>query len=262
MKWVVRLACLASAIVAINCNRRPPSPDDAATLRRPNALSSGDYHNDFSRLAHAGFVGVVQSGTADSPNIRIKPIGADAWLDIPSALVSKRTSLKTLTNTDGTRYDQVRLELVGTPEQLAQILGIYGWDELQDYVTLVGVVESNGYSGGIGGDGDWLLQVRPDPGYEYLLVNRGRRRNDNGLVECEVEPPDSNGSEDNEKALFGRLVGKRVVIVGTWAEDKSHDNKTEIHPITSIAALDGPFVHLFAISDDSANFPATVPHSG
>lgn len=49
-------------------------------------------------------------------------------------------------------------------------------------------------------------------------------------------------------------------------EDKSHGDKTEIHPITTVLA-ESTFnnakpVYLTVFSDDSGNFPANVPHSG
>ena|SRR5215472_19389031 len=34
--------------------------------------------------------------------------------------------------------------------------------------------------------------------------------------------------------FFGPLIDHTVIVVGTWVEDISHTNKTEIHPITSI----------------------------
>ncbi len=206
-------------------------------------------------------VGLIREGESRRGVVRFKPSGSDAWVDIPVELIDKRDQLTRLVGEDGRAYEKVRLQLVGQQDRLERLFGVWGWNELRDNVTLVGTVVSNDYSGGIGGDGDWLLKVRPSPGYEHLLVNRAGRRNADGLVECEVEPLDSLGNEDNAKAYFGRLRGKRVTMVGTWAEDKSHDDKTEIHPITSISAVEGDFIHLYAFSDDSDNFPADVPHS-
>src|SRR5204863_8856179 len=138
---------------------------------------------------------------------------------IPVDMIDKREHLGRLVGADAQAYEQVRLQLVGQQDRLKRLLGLWGWNEIQDYRTLVGVVESYDYSEGIGGDGDWLLKVRPDAAYNRLLFNRAGKRNADGLVECEIEPLDALGSEDNARAYFGRLVGKRVIMVGTWVED-------------------------------------------
>lgn len=206
-------------------------------------------------------VGLIKVGEKNQNVVRFKPASSDTWMNIPADLINRREHIARMVATDGQTYEQVRLRLVGQKERMRQLYGVSGWNELQDYTTLVGVVVSHDYSGGIFGDGDWLLKVKPDQGYEQLLVNRSGKRNEDGLIECEVEPLDALGNEDNANSYFGRLTGKRVVMVGTWVEDKSHDDKTEIHPITSIACVDGDFIHLYAFSDDSTNFPAGVPHS-
>jgi hypothetical protein len=144
-------------------------------------------------------------------------------------------------------------------------MGVFGWRERQDMVTLIGVAKSHAKAD----DGDWTLIVEPDAGSRALLLNNNGKRNADGMVECEVEPSDfiEDGPVQSwEPHLFGPLIGKRVTVTGTWSDDLSHDDKTEIHPIVSLFAEETfdatKFVQLFAFADDSGNFPATVPHSG
>jgi hypothetical protein len=261
--------CLSSACApsilrgqtARNSNQGTTRPQ-TSTANVSRALASGDNsRHDFTRLGRAGIVGLIKEGENRAGVVRFNPSGSDVWVDIPSDMIDQKDQLGRLVGDDGQAYQRVRLQLVGQQERLRRLLGIWGWNEIQDNTTLVGVVESNDYSGGIGGDGDWLLKIRPDPGFEALLVNRSGVRNADGLIECEIEPLDAIGNEENANSYFGRLRGKRVIMLGTWVEDKSHDNKTEIHPITSISCVDGDFMHLFVFSDDSDNFPADVPHS-
>src|SRR5262249_49800275 len=40
------------------------------------------------------------------------------------------------------------------------------------------------------GDWDWSLFVKPAAGFENLAINRGGLQNNNGIIECEIEPPD------------------------------------------------------------------------
>jgi hypothetical protein len=149
-------------------------------------------------------------------------------------------------------------------------MGVFGWNVLSDRVVLVGVVTSHGYSGGVIGDGDWKLMVDPDGGCKHLLVNSAGKTNENGHIECEVEPTDSIGAESFEQACFTSLLGRAVNMEGPWVEDLSHSDKTEIHPIFSIMSPiafnpPGPPAwrwELFAFSDDSGNVPAHVPFSG
>jgi hypothetical protein len=141
-------------------------------------------------------------------------------------------------------------------------LGVLGWKELGDYVTLKGTVLFNGRSE----DGDWILKIQPDEAFEPLLVNSTGRRNDDGIVECEVEPSDFFDDDQHESLYFGGLLGRHVTVVGTWCEDKSHSDKTEIHPITTVVTEstfhDKKRVYVVVLSDDSANIPVNVLHGG
>lgn len=276
MKNSLLLIVLASFLLfasAIGCYKPAPSVQTSNTptqselqqklsSHRYAELSTGGFDFGHStNLYSASLVGLVRTGEDLSGILRFKPLGSDKWVDVPQGLIKKRDHLNNL-DENGQAYEEVRLHIAGQQEQTEQLFSLLGWNEIQDYVTLVGVVESNDYSGGLGGDGDWLLKVRPDPGYERLLVNRAGHRNSDGLIECEIEPTaGSFDNENNARAYFGRIRGKRVTIIGTWVEDKSHKDKTEIHPITAISSRDGNTVHIFAFTDDSDNFPAKVPHS-
>lgn len=141
-------------------------------------------------------------------------------------------------------------------------MGVFGWKGLADYVRLEGTVLKTERSS----DGDWILQIQPDEGSERLLVNSQGKRNENGIVECEIEPSDFFDDDQHEQIYFGTLQGRQVTVVGTWVEDKSHDDKTEIHPVTTVVAehtfQDKKTVYLLVLSDDSSNIPARVLHSG
>lgn len=141
-------------------------------------------------------------------------------------------------------------------------MGVFGWNELADYVVLHGTVTDTSRAA----DGDWILMVQPDPSSEWLLKNSQGRSNDNGQVECEVEPSDFFDDDLHEQIYFGPLGGRQVTVVGTWSEDLSHSDKTEIHPITSVCSErtfnNAKTVYLTVMADDSGRFPANVPHSG
>jgi hypothetical protein len=83
-------------------------------------------------------------------------------------------------------------------------------------------------------DWDWSLFVHPAQGFEYLATDRAGVQNDNGNIECEIQPPDGFWDDGTMHRYFDPLIGHTVTVVGTWVEDISHNNKTEIHPITSI----------------------------
>jgi hypothetical protein len=141
-------------------------------------------------------------------------------------------------------------------------MGVFGWNVLSDRVVLVGTVTSHAFSGGITGDGDWTFLVDPDIGCKHLLVNSAGKTNEDGQIECEVEPTDSVGAESFEQTCFASLVSRKVNMEGPWVEDLSHDDKTEIHPIFSImspiALPPGPIRwrwEVFAFSDDSEIIP-------
>jgi len=161
---------------------------------------------------------------------------------------------------------------------------LWGWEELADNRSLVGHVRDLE----LATDGDWCLKVKPAPDEEMLRNPRVGRPNTNMMIECEVEPPhliQGQSAEDSNvmMAYLAPLVDRQVTVMGTWVIDKSHrydgdtaaciftecfDGKTEIHPITSIFHEREPpssssrLFDFLVFSDDSANFPRQVPHSG
>jgi len=163
-------------------------------------------------------------------------------------------------------------------------MGVWGWDEIKDDVKLQGFVMSHPI---VAADGDWCFMVAPARGFRSLLTNQSGFTNHDGLIECEIEPPDDLKGEDSSSAetairLLGNPKGQWVTVEGAWVRDKSHDvwgndiglggvhdmGKTEIHPVTSILVEHTPpsdnrsrLVEFAVFSDDSANFPANVPHS-
>lgn len=151
-------------------------------------------------------------------------------------------------------------------------MGIFaGWREIADNVTVQARVVDHEYNGGLFGDGDWILKVDTGVSLFLLLSRLGSAgliaTNPDGIVECEVEPNDSIGDGSREARLFGPLQGKDVTLTGTLVQDLAHDDKLEIHPVTSIFFDRGPVdgmkaVEFFVFSDDSSNFPTAVPHSG
>jgi len=165
-------------------------------------------------------------------------------------------------------------------------VGIWGWDEIEDGVTLKGFVADSPF---VASDADWNFNVIPARGFRHLLANPSDNRNGSGLIECEIEPPQhlknlgldvrSNSVADQ---LLGSPKGKWVTVTGTWSVDRSHTvagetadfggssalGKTEIHPITSVLVEHPPAkdnssraIEFLVFSDDSDDFPAKVPHS-
>lgn len=134
-------------------------------------------------------------------------------------------------------------------------MGVWGWDEIQDGVTLKGVAV--GKANYHGDDGDWTFSVNPAPDFKHLLTNPSGFKNTNGLIECEVQPPfklngdNAESQETADKHLNNgdrKITNKWVIVRGTWVRDRSHSfagetigafddgnkGKTEIHPIISI----------------------------
>lgn len=153
-----------------------------------------------------------------------------------------------------------------------EVESVCGWDMLAPSVTLTGIVMRISYADGPDGDDDWSIFVQPDPNYAHLLINRDGQVNQDGLVECEVQPPDRvNGVDFNRPATmasyFQPLLGKRVTVVGTHVQEAwfCHDNKTEIHPIVSIFQTDGPqplgvaYKMKFFVFSDSASLQLIPP---
>lgn len=159
-----------------------------------------------------------------------------------------------------------------------------GFHEIADNKVLVGDVDS--VNSDVASDGDWCFHVRPAAGYEDLLTNHQGHTNTNGLIECEVQPPDRVYGGGNRNDIFRRYMtrfqGQRVQVVGTWVADCAHSydgrdcpvynrccdqGKTEIHPIISILAWVPPpegairRLELFVFLDCASRWFHQPPHS-
>lgn len=114
-----------------------------------------------------------------------------------------------------------------------------GWNELQDGVTLVGNAIRDTYSAHDVivrpfEDLDWSLFAQSTPGLEHLATKKARALNDNASIECEIQPSDGCWSLEAMHQHLDPMFGNTVTVTGTWVEDLTHSNKTEIHPTTSI----------------------------
>lgn len=110
-----------------------------------------------------------------------------SWLLLAGALGSCTPSKSQDTSKSSNSASDSRLQVAG--ESGGEVDSLCGWEVKQNQVTLTGIATGMDFAGGDFGDGDWSLFVRPDPDYEYLLVNSSGWRNQDGLIECEVEPP-------------------------------------------------------------------------
>jgi hypothetical protein len=157
------------------------------------------------------------------------------------------------------------------------IRGVLGWNELQDEVTLYGMVEKSVYSGS---DDDWVITVKPTDEYAPLLKSSDGKPHDintTGVMECEVQPinylHDKYGvtwdtrTDATTHHFLDPLWTSLVTIQGTWVEDRSHSDKTEIHPIAWIMMDQFPYgweglklVTLYVFSETSNRWPNQVPH--
>src|ERR1700730_4040602 len=126
-------------------------------------------------------------------------------------------------------------------------MGFYGWNVLQDQVTIRARVTAHSRSTGFLSDGDWNLEVRPLPAFASFLAAPNKppasqEKNAQGLMDCEVHLADSINTDSMESSQFAHLVGQVVEITGVWVEDKSHGKKTEVHPIMAMVLDPAPLM--------------------
>jgi hypothetical protein len=168
-------------------------------------------------------------------------------------------------------------------------MGTAGWHVVSGGLTpLQGTLESVEFStyavlpGDHLGDLDWNLNVRPSPSFQGLLQAPGQPfPNQNGIVQCEVQPIPPFDSEETMHQSFDRFIGRSISIVGTWVQDLSHsfdgsqsfisvgsNGKTEIHPINLVVIHDPQgtpapaSVYVWAFSEASLLRPSPVPGAG
>lgn len=170
-------------------------------------------------------------------------------------------------------------------------MGVWGWDEISDGVKVQGFI-----TGGVTidkDDSDWNFSVDPANGFRNFLTNAHGNTNQNGLIQCEVEPAQhlkttgtDVGSEPVANFLFGHQIPPSpdrtwTTVVGTFAVDRSHSvsgdaintlggdstiGKTEIHPVTS-ALIEHPLatdnsarsIDFLVFSDDSKDRTFVIP---
>jgi len=111
---------------------------------------------------------------------------------------------------------------------------------IEECKTVTGIVEAKKREK----DGDWHIRLRLDDGQEGLLNEKNISEQHGCLVieiicACEVTQTDAIGScqgfLNNVKVPE---VGEHVSVTGSYVNDGQH-GWNEIHPITSIVALDG-----------------------
>jgi hypothetical protein len=94
--------------------------------------------------------------------------------------------------------------------------------------SITGVVTSVHFSPGYTQDQDWNIDIRPDPGLNWVLKNLHGVANSNGAVETEINTLDSL----DFSSFFP--VTMPVTAHGWWCQDSGHDDKAELHPIISL----------------------------
>jgi hypothetical protein len=161
-------------------------------------------------------------------------------------------------------------------------MGVDGWTVRQDQAEFIrGTVFAATWNAGSPDwnpleisketDGDWSLFLQPDD--PAWAENAAHTVNPSpnagmppGLVECEVQP--AVNDQATFDATFRAIVGRRVTMTGSWVEDLSHGNKTEIHPIWYLwtdVDPDDSSLYWFAFSDASggdATKPQLPPNAG
>lgn len=94
-------------------------------------------------------------------------------------------------------------------------------------------------------DGDTHGWLRVDPGFENLL-NAGNKSDEGGNLVFEIvckfkvtqnDAEGSPGCKGYKSALTIPAIGTHVRIVGTYVQDTNHSKWMEIHPVTSITAI-------------------------
>ena len=183
-------------------------------------------------------------------------------------------------------------------------MGVLGWQVVRTKAVLTGLIDSVEWADSahlinLNEDGDWSVFIRPSLSCASMAVNSAGVTNAPskgvaaGLIECEVLPVGSSVVLWDE--LYAPLQPPApaspqdmlsAVVTGPFVEDKSHDDKTEIHPVQSLlvtmknSPANTKVVRFYAFADNSqftlpyrpllppdaqesvsANFTATFPPS-
>ncbi len=103
---------------------------------------------------------------------------------------------------------------------------------LSTCVTVTGTIEALEPTSGPAVDGDYSLDIRVDPGYEWTL-SLGSYVLNGGNLHVEVVPSD-------QPAVLGNLTltpGAHIQVTGVWVLDTDHGWTSEIHPAWDIVVL-------------------------
>ncbi len=103
---------------------------------------------------------------------------------------------------------------------------------LSTCVTVSGVIEALMPTSGPTVDGDFSMDIKVDPGYEWTLSLGSYVLND-GNLHVEVVPSD-------QAAVLGNVTlvpGAHIQVTGVWVLDTDHGWFSEIHPAWSVVVL-------------------------
>lgn len=113
--------------------------------------------------------------------------------------------------------------------------GVWGPSRLRvlsTCVTVSGIVEALTPTSGPAVDGDYGIDLKPDPGYAWTLSLGAYVLND-GNLHIEIVPSD-------QAAVLGSVTlvpGAHIQVTGAWVLDTDHGWTSEIHPAWSIVVL-------------------------
>ncbi len=123
-------------------------------------------------------------------------------------------------------------DLAGGRTEASGVWGPQRLRVLSTCVTVSGIVEALTPTSGPAVDGDYGIDVKVDPGYEWTL-SLGTYVLNGGNLHVEVVPSD-------QAAVLGSLTlvpGAHIQVTGAWVLDTDHGWTSEIHPAWSVVVL-------------------------
>jgi hypothetical protein len=140
------------------------------------------------------------------------------------------TATSTTTSTSGEQCDQSLWNHVYNPSRLQVV---------EPCKTVTGVIESIRTEA----DGDYHIQLKPDPQFSNLInsANVNGQFGDLLLEPICVNPvtqPDAiSACQDFHQNINIPPIGSHVQVTGSYVLDNQHDERAEIHPVTSISEI-------------------------